>query len=443
MDYRKTHHSASYFGISGIWINWAISTGSLALVLIMSLWVNKVWLPAVVIALQFILMARVRGNYTGSNTACLLMPYLVARILFVSAVIMVLINLYYMYFINPEEYITGTANKRIPYITILVLAPVTFLTTLWAYLRRGRLSFCYSCTVRFGNYTERGFLGRIYRQESLYQVRLLMRMSAIVMLYTWIYYLTRYHNVNLNHADLFYYVWIPVILVVLASINILTRYIGIYSFYCDNVLGQTRNIMSSGTLIRFLILCDDTVLLSPSDTDGCGRIDTPASIHVPYRERVTPYDAEQYFNSIAGTHLEGAAIRFLYENSNDFTDANIFHFLVTLNDRELINRTSLRGLWITQGQLQTLSDSHMLTGLLLGEIHRVVTMTKAFKTYDRNGYRLYNIKHYKPSVRIRDVSRLDIDYNDPHWLFVAKDNEDQPLFRLRRWWKKLAHESRK
>jgi len=44
------------------------------------------------------------------------------------------------------------------------------------------------------------------------------------------------------------------------------------------------------------------------------------------------------------------------------------------------------------------------------------------------GYRLYDIKHYKPTFRLHELEVFDGDFNDPVWLLIAKDNEDTPIF---------------
>ena len=55
----------------------------------------------------------------------------------------------------------------------------------------------------------------------------------------------------------------------------------------------------------------------------------------------------------------------------------------------------------------------------------------AWKTYNRKGYRLYNIKNYKPTFRIRDIKDWDVDYNDIRWIFISENNEDCYFFKLR------------
>ena len=79
-----------------------------------------------------------------------------------------------------------------------------------------------------------------------------------------------------------------------------------------------------------------------------------------------------------------------------------------------------------------------VNSLLAGEIYRIYTVTMAYKTYDREGMRLYNIKHYRPSFHLNEIRNILVDYNDPVWMYVAKDNEDKPFFRIKRAWRKYV-----
>ncbi len=65
-------------------------------------------------------------------------------------------------------------------------------------------------------------------------------------------------------------------------------------------------------------------------------------------------------------------------------------------------------------------------------------MTMAWKTYDRTGRRLYEIKHYRPTFRFRDMREWDIDYNDSTWFDIAANNEDNNFFRVRQFLRKIT-----
>lgn len=72
------------------------------------------------------------------------------------------------------------------------------------------------------------------------------------------------------------------------------------------------------------------------------------------------------------------------------------------------------------------------------EFRRIYTVTMAWKTYDYNGKRLYPIKNYKPTFRLKDFGEWNVDYDDPNWLNIAYNNEDRFMFRLRGLWRKYV-----
>ena len=122
----------------------------------------------------------------------------------------------------------------------------------------------------------------------------------------------------------------------------------------------------------------------------------------------------------------------MYKSTDMSGQANVFHFICCLPAKETINSTSVRGQWFTLSQLQRLLYNHELTKMLASEIHRLYTVTMAWKTYDADGNRLYRIKNYRPTFRLKGICDWDVDFNDSQWLEVARFNEDKPLFHLRK-----------
>ena len=82
--------------------------------------------------------------------------------------------------------------------------------------------------------------------------------------------------------------------------------------------------------------------------------------------------------------------------------------------------------------IQRLLMVDRLSPYITNELYRIHNITMAWKTYDRRGRRLYPIRHYKPTFRLRDLKDWDVDYNDIVWLRVAGNNEDKPLYHVRR-----------
>ena len=270
---------ANSYAILNLWLHWAVAAGALAGTLFCALFVPKLWLPAVVLAFQFLLMARVRIIRERGAVECAVMPYLVARILFFSAIIMVAINFYYLRMI-PDEIASGLANPDIPYITILILGPVSIVVFGWAYFRGDSMPVCNECHARRGSVNERGFIGRILNQERKFQMRMFMTAAVMITVYTWAYYLWHYSNVNFNASDIFFYIWIPIILYLLSLINLAIRYLSINAFYHKNI-AVDANMHDATTLMRYIMLCGDKVFLNMGD-DESSKADTPAQRYISY-----------------------------------------------------------------------------------------------------------------------------------------------------------------
>ncbi|MDE7376517.1 MAG: hypothetical protein K2N16_06690, partial [Muribaculaceae bacterium] len=160
--------------------------------------------------------------------------------------------------------------------------------------------------------------------------------------------------------------------------------------------------------------------------------DTSASYEMDLAEKVTDDEARKIFASLSGT--SAFKIRHLFDTST--TKSNAFHFAAFIDDD--IEATNLEGEWFNLYQIDMMLKAGTIARPFAYEIHRVYTMTMAWKSYDRNGNRLYPIKNYKPTFRISDFKDWDVDYSDMHWMMVAENNADRPFFKLHRFWNRYV-----
>jgi hypothetical protein len=401
------------------------------------MFISKHWLPLVAFVLAMAVYIMVRRNRSAEQSECYMIPFLAARSILWSAIIMVLINLLNTWF--PGKYSDLQAsNPTIPYITVLIVAPVNMFATLYAILRERRLSFCVDCRLRHGAVAERGLLGNLFCQESKYQLLLQFWMSVSVSAIAWIYYAVFYIDTDMNNVDTFIFRWIPVFMFAGSLGYLGMRYISMWQYYFQNVDG---GIWGHGnySILRYLIICGDHILLfEPKGDKRDGRIDnmhfdTPVKIKISYREQISDNDALDYFHNLSS--LEDVKLRFLYINKNLNNDSNIFHYACFIEDQQLED-SRLKGDWYTLPQIQQLNSKKRVASALTAEIARIYTIAMAWKTYDNKGHRRYNIKHYKPIFRLRDLSKWDVDFNDSNWLAIARHNEDRPFYRLKRVWSK-------
>lgn len=123
MQYQKD----KYKSILKLWTAWIYSTGPLILLLLLSLWVRTLYIPFVALGLELALFTCVRINRNKPEPGCYLLPFIVTRILFWSAMVMFLINGLHMRWIEHHIFDPSAGNADYPYITILVLGPLATL----------------------------------------------------------------------------------------------------------------------------------------------------------------------------------------------------------------------------------------------------------------------------------------------------------------------------
>lgn len=426
-------------GIFLLWRGWALTTGAFALVILLSLWVPKNWLPFVAFALALLLHLLSNSTLHGRAPVCSVIPFIGTRTLTWTGVIMIVIN--FIYYHNYTLFHPNTVNPQIPYLTILIEAPVATLIAAWAVFRGTKISFCRNCIEQHGEPVERGFLGILFTQEGQYQVRMLAVSGSILSLITWGYYFFFYINININTPDSFFFCWLPILFTLATFFYLGVRYVSIYTYYCQNA-GLNHGLDEKVTRLRYLVICGDEILLNHTRNTllftSVDRLDTPATITVPYRADVTDKEAENLL--VDNTRLKDGKLRFMYKVTASSAESNMFHYIVTLTSADLLKGTTLEGgQWFTIQAIQQLMTEKKLTSLLCAEIVRLHDVTMAWKTYDREGRRLYKIRNYRPSFRLRDIDSWDVDFNDPLWLHISSCNQDKKFWRIRRFWQRYIN----
>lgn len=432
----KEQHLKSVFAL---WSNWLVATGSLLAVPVLGLWISCTWLPLVVFAIEIGVYFLAHNQAEKSYAPCALIPFLATRILFWSGIIMVGINLLYSYRIVHRLFDPDLLNASIPYLPILIVAPVTALVALSTRYRKGNFIFCQLCQQRNGMTHERGFIGKTYNQESGYQTSLLINLFTTISVICWSYYLLKYINVNLNRADTFMFVWCPVLIWLIVGLHIGVRYSAFWNYYNQNLAGSAQQT-GLHTRLRMLLVYKDCILLrfpsidSPDLIPEERKIDTPCHLQIRYTNNVTTEVGRRSFEHMV--KADKLNLRFLYSNVHGNPDFNMFHYVAFINDEEKphIDERFPDCRWVPIFEIQSLLNSGLLSPFLSAEIIRIHTVAMAWKTYDLNGRRLYKIKNYRPSFHLEEMKDWDVDYNDPRWLFIAFNNEDVPFWKLRKLW---------
>lgn len=423
------NHNISTSTIRGLWNNWAIAFGAIAILMLCSLFISKTFLPILSFALAYGLMAKMRADNSRSKMgACYMMLWAMAIVLFWSGVVMILINIIHSEWFFGGIYAIEPFNPRHPYICCLIVFPISLIVSTYFLVKGHSLRVCRTCQARFGYYGSNSPVAPLYFNEARYQLRLLLMLSLVLSIVDWTYYYLFYINVNLNTPDKFYFIVMPVAVYLLSLVFMAVRYMSMTEDMSEKKTSKTMRPMM--TLVRFLVLSDDKIYLS-EDTDNF--IDTPAKIIIPRREKMTEEEARSSFDDMSG--VNDYSLRFLYEDSGYLNGANVLHYAVFLNNDQT-PKLRLSGSWETIDELDRQLKTGHLAPMMASEINRIYHVTMAWKTYDREGRRLYPIKHYQPTFRLRDFKNWDVDYSDMRWLDIATNNEDRPFFKLRRFWRK-------
>ena len=434
------HRKQYAWGIFQLWINWLLGSGALTLLIILSLWVRPLILPFIAFAMQLGIFFLTRNNRKRQVPSCYILPFVVMTVLFWSCVVMISINILYSTSLLDLVLDRSKSNEEIPFITTLIIMPIAAVVSGWGYLKREKMSFCRDCMIRNGSPAERGFLGIIFTQIGTYQVGMLFWISAVSAVVGWIYYFYIYVNVSLSIPDRFFFFWFPTLLWIAAAIYLAIRYAGIYEYYRQDILGSLQRHGTS-SLLRYIMICDDTIAIRPPETDSDFKIsldeklDTPVQAYVRKLDNINKSLAEQYFTNFSG--VSGVEIRRIYENFQASFERNVFHFFAffTEEQRAEFQKNRPDTIWIPLTEVAKMINERLCNPMFSAEIIRVLTIARAYKTYDENGMRRYKVKHYRPAIAIKDLYNLDVDYSNPKWLYIADNNQDRSFFRFRRFWR--------
>lgn len=416
-----------------MWINWTVAFGAIALLLISSLFLPPKILPFLGFVFFFALTSYLKSDMGMRNGNCTLVIRVAQQTILWSSVIMLVILLLFTPWVINRVYALEIYNDEIPFITSLVVFPVLAASSGLGLLARRNLRHCQECQQRNGFYAGDSIIGTFYYSESRYQMRTLLMLALVISGVEYWYYFFRYINSNLNSPDRFFFVYMPVGIFVLSVMIMFSRY--------SSMIPVLELFKKRGgedtTLLRFLIFCGDEMYLSMNKDMHA---DTPAEKGIPRRRRLSDHEAIHQFRGLTG--LEDFDLKYLF-TSNGFAGSPnlmIYSVFVSQDVREKTDTyfTRTGGTWYNLYMLDEAMKTGALDPELRNEIYRIHTITMTWKTYDRNGRRLYPIKHYRPTFRLRDLPNWSVDYDDLSWYHIAGNNEDRHFFHLRKFWNRIT-----
>lgn len=426
-------------GIFSLWANWAVSVGFLALPIMITPLVAPRILPVITLILAGILTLLDRRNRIQLSPTCFRIPHLVQAILIISTATL-LVDIFYKTHSEINRLIGQPVNLSTPLLPVLDISLVAVIVCLFNMVRSKNPRSCRSCRNQLGEAIDRGLIGMLYNRESKIQIKFLFWLSLALAVTTWIYYIFFYINVNINRADNYFFILCPLLCYVLSLIYFGARYYTMWVYYCQNN-ATAKVIERQGTSIRYIVICNDKILLNipePSSdvifSDDL-KIDVPLKVMLPFKETVSELEAHNYFIDAAEMH--DAETRLIFQSCDPGMYNNMFHYVAFVKDADKAAET-LKGQWFSLSETNDMIREGLVAMALAAELSRIYTITMAWKAYDRSGHRLYEIKHYKPTFRLKDMQTWDVDYNDANWLYVAEINEDKPFYRIRRLWHRIT-----
>lgn len=418
--------------LKNVWRNWAIACGAIMLPLVFALFTAKTWLPFIALAEIYILSIFMRSRYNRSLTVCSLPVWLSVRVLAWSAVAMLAVNILCTDWLVPTAVHLELYNPEIPFITCLIVFPVTaVLCALVLFAGLGG-DFCRRCQEAYGYYAGDSIIGTLYYREARYQLSVLMLVSVLLGAVEYWYYFARYINSNLDNPDRFFFVYMPLAVYVISLVMMGGRYGSMRMLY--NAVDEANPRRRNTTCVRFLIFCGNDMLLHRDD-DGVA--DTPVETIISARVAMGHEEARLLFTELTG--MTDFALRYCFTNEGLVAGANTMHYAVFVEADKIPELPhGDNDIWFNTYMLDCALSAGAVAPVLANELYRIHTITMAWKTYDRNGRRLYPIKHYRPTFRLGDLQRWTVDYDDLHWLSVARNNEDRRFFRLRALWDRIT-----
>lgn len=410
-------------------VGWIVDFGCISVFASCGWYVHEKVVPFFGFGLLIFVWLYGSGNLARNRHNCSLLNYYTTYAIVTCASLMLFINLTHTQWLN-SGHVAIKLNQEGPFITSLWVLTIAAIYYRIALYRRTKPAYCVACRAKSDISVRKAVEHNVFHSEMIYQLRMIFWLCLTVAVIGWLYYSFFYINVNINVPDTFFYYVIPLVVFVLSVVYLGARYSGMR---LEAVISPTMHEKESCTRVRFMVVRGEEILLHQiaHDTElGTGMWDTPAATTIVLTDHISKDEAHHIFSELSGT--DNFTLRELFVTSTP--GYNTMHYAAFL-DKDDTEAPWLHGEWFNIYEIGRMMKSGAIVRSFAYEMHRVYTMTLAWKTYDVNGKRLYPIKNYRPTFRLSDFKNWELDYNDIHWLNIAKYNEDVPFFRLRKFWR--------
>jgi hypothetical protein len=427
------------------WKNLSIGLFLLIVMQVISTWLNPLLSIFVAILCAFILFVRIYKNKTSRYPTYMIVCYALMSSIVIYALASLLINLMHVWgWISVREEFLFFST---PFISILLLSPIAFITLFVTYIRRR--SVHRYLDKRFGIVSDvfiKGKLGAILTHESRCQLRNLTLLFGILTVVDWTYYLNEFHYEEIiNGRDLYIFFWFNIIGFVIYEI-----YLFIHNFSIDETLKQTGELimpnelfrLSPKTYYRFYVICGDKIFINfdciNAEYPDHAVLDTPYFVSSPGESLSFP-EVKRMIADKSG--LTDGELRFFYGFQAPGLDRHVvmrYFYFLDGDVEDYPNLTDRIGVWLTFDDIKSIYHRrpHAIAPYLLADTARILTISRASKLFDEKGFRKLKLKSYIPSFSLDELRKSKVDFQSDKWINISEFNEDVPLFKIRRWLRK-------
>lgn len=413
-----------------IWRNYAIGASAISLVPIVSYAFQSKVVPFLTLAFSLALFAFVRHNRRSRSESCVLIPYIVARVLLVYAFASYGIVVMAKY---SAEAFWETMLERLPYYTSMFLPLLTALLTVFVYKRHFRNVFCMDCLLRNGTPYERELLGHIYFKENRFLLPRIIKITSLLALVTWgCYFICDVDSGKISGWPVLIFVYSPVVFLVFDLIALRLRYWAIGVFYRKKLIQDDREHGGHIKLVRILLICGDRLYLTKDN----GRYDTPFQFTEPFSEAISLGNAVQYMSKKLG-YVQSDFVKFCYGSMDLKNRRSVEHYFCFVDAYPASEKSDSiaenEGRWWTKHELEG-QFQNSFSKILCAELHRVFTVMLTSKVYYIDGSKTVQTKGYVPDFQISEIRTSTVDFSDNRWMILSKFNKDLSFRLLKKVW---------
>lgn len=343
----------------------------------------------------------------------------------------------------------GLALLHLPFVPmVLFQAPFMALLTYLFEQRNIQPPFCQQCVIKRGGIWERNLLGDYTRLEAYNIIRILLFGALIVAAVAWALFLWGIDTQS--RLGRYFYLFFPAALcVALILFETIRRWLLEMAIHPSGkglklaMNGEENDSKKISGIIRIITIGQEKIFLIESQCDNLiwynnSGLDTP--LHCTYTDYyLSPNEEKQKACQIIQKELQIESPNLKHLNSTVLERARqrVGHYILFLLDKDIPKMERYPGRWYTVEEIARLNREHRLHPLFRECYARLCTVVNAARTYRMSGERRYPIRGYKPAFTLRHLQELNIEFDDPIWLYVSRHNEDRLLGRIDLWFQKL------